>query len=152
MHGWPMRVLGALNVVFVALGAFYAAAMIQRHWHNWPGSPIYQDWVIFVALNAISIAMILYLGFLGIKLMRVDANALFQLCLLFVAEIAYFGAIVYVTWFVVPDSMSTVAVSFWGMAQNPLVPQIVTGFPLVGLIICLVMLLIRRSPKSARNY
>jgi hypothetical protein len=105
-----------------------------------------------VALNAVSVAMILYLGFLGIRLMRGDASALFQLCLLFVVEIAYFGGIVYVTWFVLPDTMSDLAVNFWGMAQNPLVPQIVTGFPLVGLIISLVMLLIRRSPKSARNY
>jgi hypothetical protein len=34
------------------------------------------------------------------------------------------------------------------MAINPLVPQIVTGFPLVGLVITMVILLIRRSPPE----
>jgi len=66
----------------------------------------------------------------------------------FVGEIAYFVAVVYITSFVLPASMSTVAVGFWAAALNPLVPQIVTGFPLVGLVISMVILLIRRSPPE----
>jgi hypothetical protein len=148
MQAWPMRVLGALNLAFVALGALYAASMLQVHWNNWPGSPNYQEWVVFVVLNAISIYLILYLGYLGMRLIRKDATALWQLCMFFAGEIAYFVAVVYITSFVLPASMSTIAVGFWAMALNPLVPQVVTGYPLVGLVIALVILLIRRSPPA----
>jgi hypothetical protein len=148
MQAWPMRVLGALNIAFVALGAFYAAAMLQMHWNRWPGPPVYQDWVVFVVLNAISIYLILYLGYLGIRLIRKDAKALWQLCMFFVGEIAYFAAVVYITSYVLPASMTTIAVGFWATSLNTLVPQIVTGYPLVGLVITLVILLIRRSPPE----
>jgi hypothetical protein len=148
MKAWPMRVLGALNISFTALGAFYAASMFHMSWKKWPGPPVYQDWVIFVVLNAISIYLILYLGYLGVRLIRKDAKVLWQLCMFFVGEIAYFVAVVYITSFVLPASMSTVAVGFWAAALNPLVPQIVTGFPLVGLVISMVILLIRRSPPE----
>jgi hypothetical protein len=148
MQAWPMRVLGALNISFVALGAFYAASMFHLSWKKWPGPPVYQDWVVFVVLNAISIYLILYLGYLGVRLIRKDAKALWQLCMFFVGEIAYFAAVVVITSYVLPASMSTVAVGFWGTALNPLVPQIVTGYPLVGLVITLVILLIRRSPPE----
>jgi hypothetical protein len=143
-----MRVLGFLNISFVALGAFYAASMFHLSWKKWPGPPVYQDWVVFAILNAISIYLILYLGYLGVRLIRKDAKALWQLCMFFVGEIAYFAAVVVITSYVLPASMSTIAVGFWGMAINPLVPQIVTGFPLVGLVITMVILLIRRSPPE----
>ena len=148
MQAWPMRVLGALNILFVALGAFYSGGMIQMHWNKWPGSPSHLHWAVFMFLDAISISMILYLGYLGVRLIKKDARALWHLCLLFVAEIAYFAVVVYVTWFLMPASMSAIAVDFWGMAQDPLVPQVVTGYPLVGLVIAFVMLLIRRSPPD----
>ncbi len=44
--------------------------------------------------------------------------------------------------------MSAVATGFWGIALNPLLPQFVTGYPLVGLVIEMVPLLIRRSPPG----
>jgi hypothetical protein len=148
MQAWPMRVLGALNISFVALGAFYAASMLRMSWNKWPGPPAYRDWVVFLVLNAISLYLIMYLGYLGIRLIRKDANALWRLCMFFVGEIAYFVAVVVITSYVLPASMSTVAVGFWGMALNPLVPQVVTGYACVGLVITLVILLIRRSPPK----
>jgi hypothetical protein len=147
MQAWPMRVLGALNILFVLLGAFYSAAMVQMSWKKWLGSS-FLDWIVFAILSAISVGMVLYLAHLGIRLIKKDVKALWHLCLLFVAEIAYFVVVFYVTWFVLPDSLSAIAAAFWGMAQNPIVPQIVTGYPLVGLVITLVILLIRHSPPE----
>ncbi len=73
MQAWPMRVLGALHISFVVLGAFYAASMLHMRWNKWPGPPAYQDWAVFVALSVISISLILYLGHLGIRLVKKDA-------------------------------------------------------------------------------
>ncbi len=143
MQAWPMRVLGALHILFVVLGAFYAASMLHMRWNKLPGSPVYQDWAVFVALNVISIYLILYLGHLGIRLIKKDAEALWKSCMLFLGEIAYFAAVLYLTSSMVPDSMSTVAVGFWGMALNPLLPQFLTGYPLVGLVIAMAILLVR---------
>ncbi len=148
MQAWPMRVLGGLNILFVALGAFYAASILHMHWKKWPISPAYQDWMIFAALSAISIFLLAYLGYLGIRLIRRDSAALWPLCTFFMGEIAYFAAVFYITSFALPASMSAVAVGFWAMGLNPLVPQVVTGYPLVGLVIALVILLIRRSPPE----
>jgi hypothetical protein len=149
MQAWPMRVLGALNLAFVALGAMYATRMLQMRWNNWPGSPNYQEWAVFLVLNAISIFMILYLGRLGLRLIGKDAEALWKSCILFLGELGYFAAVFYVTSFVLPDSMPTATAAFWGMALNPLLPQFLTGYPLVGLVFAMVILLIRRSPPGA---
>jgi len=148
MQAWPMRVLGALNISFVALGAFYSASIMHMRWNKWPVSPAYQDWMIFAALSAMSIFLITYLGYLGIRLIRRDSRALWPLCTFFLGEIAYFVAVFYITSFALPESMTTVAAGFWGLGLNPLIPQIVTGYPLVGLVIALVILLIRRSPPD----
>jgi hypothetical protein len=92
--------------------------------------------------------MVLYLAYLGIRLIRKDARALLQLCLLFTAEILYICVLVDVTWIRMPISMSNIAVGFWGMADAPLVPQLLTGYPLIGAVITLIMLIVRRkSPK-----
>lgn len=149
MQAWPMRVLGALHISFVVLGAFYTASMLHMYWNKWPGSPAYQDWAVYAALSVISICLILYLGHLGVRLIRKDAEALWKSCMLFVGEIAYFAGVLYVTSSLVPDSMSAVATGFWGMALNPLLPQFVTGYPLVGLVLGVVLLLIRRSPPGS---
>jgi hypothetical protein len=143
-----MRVLGALNIAFVVLGAFYAASILHMHWNKWPVTPAYQDWMIFAALSAFSIFLLAYLGYLGIRLLRRDSGALWKLCTFFLGEIAYFAVAFYITSFALPESMTAVAVGFWAMGLNPLVPQVVTGYPLVGLVISLVILLIRRSPPG----
>lgn len=148
MQAWPMRVLGALNIAFVALGAFYAASILHMRWHKWPVPPTYQDWMVFAVLNAISVFLIAYLGYLGVRLIRKDSDALWKLCMFFLGEIAYFALVFYITSFALPESMTAVAAGFWAMGLNPLIPQIVTGYPLVGLVIALVILLIRRSPPE----
>ena len=150
MQVWTMRILGALNILFVTIGAYYSVVMIHLHWNRWPGNPSHYEWKIFVFLYAISVLMVLYLAYLGVRLIKKDAKALLKLSLLFLAEMLYFFVHTYSTWNVTPASMSmTVAVSFLGMALDPLAPQIVTGYPLIGLVIALVLSLIRqRSEKS----
>jgi len=150
MQTWTMRVLGVLNILFVAFGAYLYYWILRMHWNRWPGNPSHNEWAVFVFLSTISISMVLYLGYLGVKLIKKDAKALLKLSLLFVAEMIYSLVLFNVTWMVRPASMSmTVAVSFLGMADVLLWPQLLTGYPLIGLVITLVLLLIRqRSDRT----
>jgi hypothetical protein len=150
MQTWAMRILGALNILFAATGVWFSAVMIRMHWNRWPGSPSRLDWAKFAGLHAITILMIAYLAFLGIRLIMRDAKALWPLSLLFVAEIAYFLVFVSVTWVIMPMSMSKIAVGFLGKTLDPIAPQLVTGYPFVGLIIALVILMVRRRSERAR--
>lgn len=147
MQTWTMRILGALNILFVAFGAFYSVGMIQMHWNRWPSEASYFDWVVFVFLNVISIFLVSYLGYLGVKLIQKDITAVRKLFLLFMAEIIYFFAMYDLTWVVMPISMSKIAFGLWALAEDPLVPQYVTGYPLIGAIVTLVMLIIRRKSE-----
>jgi hypothetical protein len=144
-----MRFLGALNIMYVAFGAYLSYWMIRLHWNRWPGNPSHYEWAIFVFLSAISISMVLYLGYLGIRLIKKDAKALLKLSLLFVVELLYSFVLFYVTWIVRPTLMSmTVAVSFMGMADVPLWPQLLTGYPLIGLVVTLILSLIRQKSEK----
>ena len=149
MQTWTMRILGVLNIMYVAIGIWFSAIMVWAHWRNWPGNPSSLDWAVFVFLYAISPLMIASLAYLGMRLIRKDARAILQLGLLFVAEMVYFFVLTTVTWLILPMSLSKIAVGFWGLSQDPLAPQVVTGYPLLGLVLTLVLLLMRRKlPKD----
>ena len=151
MQTWMMRILGALNILYVAISAWYSVIMVHMHWNRWPGNPTSMNWAVFLFLYALSAVMIVYLAYLGIRLIRKDSKVLLQLCFLFVAEMVYFFVFVTVTWVILPMSMSKIAVGFWGMAQDPLAPQVITGYPLVGLVFALFMLLMRRRLPKAHS-
>jgi hypothetical protein len=48
------------------------------------------------------------------------------------AVLIYFVADVSVFWILVPQSLSTMTFGFWEVAEGPLVPQIITGYPIWG--------------------
>jgi hypothetical protein len=143
-----MRILGGLNIVFAFFGVFYSAYMVEIHWNKWPGQPTFSQWVVFGFLSFICMSMILYLAYLGIRLIRKDASALWQVCLVFVLEIIYFWADVIVCWMILPISMSTIAVGFWGIAESPLAPQVITGFPLIGIAVAGALMLVQKKTQS----
>jgi membrane protease YdiL (CAAX protease family) len=149
MMTWMTRILGIINLLFVALGAYYSVVMIHAHWNKWPGNPTSFDWLVFLCLYAVSLLMLLYLGYLGVRLIKKDESALWKLSLLFVTEMVYFYVFVTVTWVVMPMSTSKIAVGLWGRSQDPLAPQIITGYPLIGLIVTLIILLMRRISRKA---
>lgn len=150
MLAWMMRILGAFNLLFIAFGAYYSVVMVQIHWNRWPGNPTPLDWLVLLCLYAVSILILLYLGYLGIRLIKKDESALWKLSLLFVTGMVYFYVFVTVTWVVMPTSTSKIAVGLWGRSQDPLAPQIITGYPLIGLIITLIILLMRRNSRQSK--
>jgi len=139
MKTWIMRIVGVVNLLCGLIGVYYFAFKIRLHWHNWPGSPSESQWLVFFVLSFISIYLLIYLGYLGIRLIKNDATALRPLRNLFMLEIAYYVASVVMLWVIMPLSMATIAVSFWGMAQDPFAPQILTGYPLIGIIATIVL-------------
>jgi hypothetical protein len=147
-----MRILGGLNVLAALLGIWYAATMIQMHWGRWPGNPNHSQWAVFLGLSAISFFLIVYLAYLGVKLIRGDTKALWKVALILVVEMVYFFIQTTITWLILPESMSKIAVGFYGMAEDPIAPQIVTGYSLIGLIAAVTLWVIaQRRPSESRT-
>ena len=142
---WAIRIFGGLNILPGLLGMYYFAYLIEIHWRKWPGNPSAVDWAVFVALSSVTTFLVLYLGYLGVRLIRVDSAALRQVCLVFLLGIIYFFADVCVNWIIFPLwKSSTITVGFWGIAAGPLVPQIITGYPLIGFVAAIALILFQR--------
>jgi len=59
---------------------------------------------------------------------------------IFAAEIVYLFGDSVIGVLIYPSATLNEA-SFWHLAEGPIAPQIVTGYPLLGIIICVVLLL-----------
>ena len=146
---WVLRIFGGLNILLGIYGMYYFAFMIEMHLGKWPGNPSHFDWAIFVALSSTSTFLVFYLGYLGVRLMiKRDVAILWQVCLVFILEIGYFFADTFVTWNLTPISRSHISVGFWGIAMDPLAPQVITGYPVIGLVVALALIFLQgRSAK-----
>jgi hypothetical protein len=149
MFSWIMRLFGGLNILVALFGLYYSFYMLQMHWHHWPGNPSHLDWAVFLTLSLLSTFIILYLGYLGVRLIKRDVGALRKVCLVFIFEILYFWADVIVNWNLVSPSRITIQVGFWGIALAPLDPQIVTGYPLIGIVATIVLVFFHRRAQNA---
>ena len=157
MWPWTMRIFGGINILAAMFGIYYFALMIDIHWGRWPGNPSHFDWAVFVALSLLSTFLVVYLAYLGVRLIRQDAAALRGVCLIAVLEIAYFFADTFVTWNLMPFSASKISgeisVAFWGIAEDPLAPQIVTGYPLIALVAAAILIIMqRRFANASQNF
>ena len=85
---WAMRIFGGSNVVASLFGLYYFAWGIQIHLGKWPGNPNRQEWIVFLAISALSTSLVLYLAYLGVRLINRDFKVLRQVCFVFVSEIA----------------------------------------------------------------
>jgi hypothetical protein len=149
MSKFFMRLLGVVNLLFVGVGVWYAVGMrtIRIAAGKWPPYPPARlDWLLYFAFLALSTALIAWLIYLSIRLMRADRKDLFPLCILYGIEIAYF-------WI---DSTFCLTVPrwvvdrswFWTMGMDPLVPQLAFLYPFAGLLTALALLLITRTRRS----
>jgi hypothetical protein len=139
MTQWIVRLIGALNILYGSLGVIYFALMLSWHWHKWPGAPSPRDWFVFLVLSALSITLIAYLIFLGIRLLQNDRTAIRSTSTVLAIELIYFLATTVLFWLILPPSKASVAIGFWEMAQDPLAPQIITAYPLIGLLVTLIL-------------
>ena len=128
---------------------YYFAAMVEMHWGRWPGNPSPLDWAVFVALSSTSAFFVLYLGYLGARLLiKEDAAALRLVCVVFVLEIGYFWADTLVTWNLGMIFRPHISVGLWGIAMDPLAPQVITGYPVIGLIVAISLIFLKRRFAS----
>jgi cytochrome bd-type quinol oxidase subunit 2 len=104
----------------------------------------------FVMFFAINLLIILALLIIAVRLLRGNKRAAYEARLLFAVSILYFIVDVIVCWLILPelvDRRTMLAIWTGKSAELPFSVQIVTGFPLIGLI--LSVLLIRKGSRSA---
>ena len=148
MKTWIMRTVGALNVLFSAFGFYYFALRLSYSWHGrWPGSPTATDWFVFLTLSALTCGLVASVGYLGVRLLRGDESVIITTAVVFGAEIVYFLGDILLFW-VLLRSRPEITVGFFGIAQIPLDPQLVTGYPLLGGV-ALLLARIRRSVQTS---
>jgi hypothetical protein len=135
-----MRILGMLNVLFGLVGLWFF--IIRLTWHFEKASVVYstRDWAMFSLLSFCTSSMVTFLAYLGIKLIIGKKTDLRLMVFLFAAEILYFwvNATIFVQ---IYPSVTNIEIGFWQLAVSPIAPQIISGYSLLGIIICVVLLL-----------
>ncbi len=140
MTKWTMRILGGLNVLFGLDGIWYFITRLT--WHFQKTSVVYsaRDWTIFSLLSFCTLSMVSSLVYLGIRLIIGNKTCLPITTFIFAAEILYFFADAVNVVPFNPSLATHIPLSFWGVAAGPIAPQIVTAYPLLGIIICIFLL------------
>jgi len=146
---WALRILGALNVFASALSLSYFAWGIKIHLGKWPGGPDRQEWIVFLSISALSVSLVLYLAYLGLRLIKRDFNALKLVSLVFISEIAICFVAFVVTWIETPAWIRKDIVWFWGIAMSPLEFQVFCGYALIGLAAAVVLILVGRKSSGS---
>jgi succinate dehydrogenase hydrophobic anchor subunit len=146
---WAMRILGGLNIVSSLFGLYYFAWGIEIHLGKWPGNPTRWEWNVFLAISALSTFLVLYLAYLGVRLIKLDYSALGHVRLAFELEISICLLDFFLTWIATPSWIRGNVIWFWGIATFPLEPQVLSGYELIGLAATFVMILARRRSSHA---
>lgn len=147
MRVFVVRVIGALNCAFSGFGMYMFLYLVKIHWNNWPGNPGLLSWGIFVTLSALSLCLVGSLAFYGVSLLKGNEVGLRPARNILMAEIVYFVLNVCLFWNKASASHSALTVGFFGIAQGPIMPQIVTGYPVFGLLAIIILMRLGRCPK-----
>jgi hypothetical protein len=125
--------------MFGVTGIWYY--IIRLTWHFQKTSTVHstRDWAIFSLLGLCTLSMVSLLGYLGIRLIVADKGALRLTAIVFATEVLYFFADMQIFWQITPSSMAHITIGFWELATCLIAPQIFTGYPLFGIIICIVL-------------
>lgn len=140
MKKWTMRILGTLNFLFGVYGLWFFVALLTWHFQKVPVTYSINVWIVFSLLSFCTLSMVSSLAYLGMRLIIGSNTNLRLMVFIFAAEILYFFANAVN---VVPFNPSLAAhlpIRFWGLAASPIAPQIVTGYPLLGIVICIFLL------------
>jgi len=147
---WGMRTLGMFNVLFCAFGIVYFSLTALWHWKAWTAHTSMFEWLIFVTLCVICLSLVILVGYLGKRASAGDKAVLKYLAVVFAVELVYVVVDVAVFWLVLPASMDHVVLGFWEASENFLTPQIITGYPLLGIIASLI-LHFRSRPRLVKS-
>ena len=143
-----MRILGALNIVVSIICLCYFAWGVEIHLGKWPGDPSLKEWAVFFAICAFCTFLVLYLAYLGVRLIKQDRRALWPVSFVFTLEIIVCFVSFLVTWVVTPVPIPKV-IWFWGIAVSALEPQVYFGYAFIGLAASNALIIAgRRSSKT----
>ena len=140
MTKWTMRILGVLNMLAGIAGIWFFIVDLDWHFQKLPSVHDWASWSVFCLLSLCTLSLVSSLAYCGIRLVIGDRSVLRLTIIVYVAEILYFIADVLVFWLIVPESMAHIAIGFWERAWDLIAPQIITAFPLLGIIVCVVLL------------
>ncbi|HEY2472778.1 MAG TPA: hypothetical protein VGI45_33645 [Terracidiphilus sp.] len=146
-----MRALGFCNVLTSFCSLYYFVWGIQIHVGRWPGNPNQQQWNVFYAITALSTALVFYLAYLGVRLIRLETAALWQVATVFAVEIAVVLTDFVLTWIATPVSIGKDALWFWGIAIFALDPQVFYGYAPLGLCAALWMAVAAKRPAEQES-
>ena len=145
------RVIGVLNCAFSLIGICMFLYLVKIHWNNWPGNPGPLSWGIFVILSALNLCLVGSLAFYGVSLLKSKEVGLRPARNILIAEIVYFVLNICLFWNNASASHSALTVGFLGIAQGPIMPQIVTGYPIFGLIAIIILLRLGRAGGPVKS-
>jgi succinate dehydrogenase hydrophobic anchor subunit len=144
MKRWMMRVSGGLNILNCAAGIYFTAVAVRLQWHHWSQPPSKHYWLFFFLFFIFNSALIGLLAYFGVKLIKGDDAAILLTSAVLLAGFMSFVLGTMVFWVGLPKY-----VPFLDTSADPLAPQILTGYPMIGLIVTLV-LAIRNQRGPAR--
>ena len=145
MRKWTMRILGALNVLFGFYGLWFFGSLLILHFQRAPVVYNIRDWTVFSLLSLCTVSMVSSLAYLGMRLIIGSKTNLRLMIFIFAAEILYFWVDSVNFVLIHPFPATYAEINFLGLAASPIGPQIITGYPLLGIVICIVLLR-RRNP------
>ena len=149
MKKWTMRILGGLNILQFPAGIYFTAVLISWHWRHWPMPPSNIYWYFFYLFFGLNLALTALLAYLGWRLIWGDERAILITSLVLFLEIVSFFTSTVVFWLILPKY-----VPVFDIPGDLLAPQVLTGYPVIGLVITLLLAIrIRQKtvPKSVEN-
>ena len=147
MSKFFMRVLGVVNLLLVILGIWYSVGMRSARIRDgkWPPYPPARlDWLLCFAFLALSVALVAWLSYLSVRLIRADRRALLPTCVVFGIEIAYETSEVWYFWLSAPRWVTLTESWFWTEGMDPLGPQLAFHYVFLGFLASLALLLVTR--------
>lgn len=144
-----MRVVGCLNLLFFPLGIAYFSWSL--HSHPWHGLASTLEWAMFLGIATTGLLYIAYSAYLGIRFVQLDETAILPAAFTFLFSLIFLF-LVGLSWSLVPAGdphSQSIVVSFWGLAEGFMIPQLATYYPAIGLFVVLILWLLGKRSRSA---
>jgi len=141
MRKWGLRIVGTLNILMALYGVCYFWVHLSWNWHRLPPFSRAGVWAAFFCLTGLTLTLVAALTYFGWRLLRADSAALRGAAILFGLEILYIliDLIVFSTIITLSGMVDPRVNSFWQMSFDAMLPQMLTGYPVLGLIAMIAM-------------
>lgn len=141
-----MQIIGVLNVLLASAGFCYSLSFAFLPGFTNGHRLSAGGWLLFIVSTGIAFSLMAAVAYVGFRLVQRDRRAVDRACLLFAAELVYLMSMLTIQSLGSPARQSLLMILFWSDA--PLVPQEVTLYPILGLIICVWL----RTPQKTKGH